>query len=227
MLYNAKREFCKCKKFAFKLLALDNTTNSRYSAFMENSIREKLRSDIVFEARVRKHDFVFHARYGMFSPKKIDEGTYLLHHSIHVNETDVILDLGCGYGALGIPLAHDALSGSVDMVDSNFKAIEYTKKNCDVNNIKNVSAFLSFGFDEIPKEKKYNVIVSNLPANVGREMLYTLLNDAKDHLADGGKIYVVTIAGLRNFIKTNFENVFGNYEKISQERGYTVAAAVK
>lgn len=194
---------------------------------MKNQSAEQLKQDLTFQARIRNADFSFSTTWGMFSPKGIDEGTYLLHHSIHVKPTDTILDLGCGYGALGIPLAKDASEGSVDMVDSNFKAVEYAKKNIDLNGVKNAQAFLSYGLSEIPQDKKYDVIVSNLPANVGREMLFIMFSDAREHLNEGGALYVVTIAGLRQFIKSNFEKVFGNYEKVSQERGYTVAAAIK
>ncbi len=194
---------------------------------MKNQTAEQLKQDLTFSARIRNADFTFHTTWGMFSPKGIDEGTYLLHHSIHVGEGDAILDLGCGYGALGIPLAKDAANGFVDLVDSNFKAVEFAQKNIELAGLKNANAFLSYGLSEVPSDKKYDVIVSNLPANVGREMLFIMLSDARDHLKEGGHLYVVTIAGLRNFIKSNFEKVFGNYEKLGQERGYTVAGATK
>lgn len=209
------------------MLPLDTNHESRYSFNMKNQTAEQLKEDRIFTARIRNADFTFHTLWGMFSPKGIDEGTYLLHHSMHVEPTDTILDLGCGYGALGIPLAKDVTEGSVDMVDANFKAVELANKNISVAGITNAKAFLSYGFSEIPEDKKYSVIVSNLPANVGREMLFIMLSDAREHLVEGGTIYVVTIAGLRQFIKSNFEKVFGNYEKVSQERGYTVAKAVK
>lgn len=208
-------------------MALDNILHSRYSVRMKNQSAEQLKRDLTFQARLRNNDFTFHTTWGMFSPKDIDEGTYLLHHSMHVKPTDEVLDLGCGYGALGIPLAKDAHEGFVDMVDSNFKAVEFAEKNREVNGVTNAKAFLSYGLSEIPADKKYDVIVSNLPANVGREMLFIMLSDARDHLKDSGVLYVVTIAGLRQFIKSNFEKVFGNYEKVSQERGYTVASAIR
>ena len=73
----------------------------------------------------------------------------------------------------------------------------------------------------------FDNIVANLPAQVGKELLYTILSDAKDHLKPGGQLVVVTISGLRMFIKRNLKEVVGNYEKVKQGRGHTVMRAVK
>jgi 16S rRNA G1207 methylase RsmC len=62
---------------------------------------------------------------------------------------------------------------------------------------------------------------------VGREFFWILLEDAKNHLKPGGRICVVTVSGLREFIKRNFQDIFGNYEKVKQGRNYTVGMAVK
>ncbi len=84
---------------------------------------------------------------------------------------------------------------------------------------------LSNAFSAVP-DIKFDNIVSNLPANVGKEMLWIILHDAKAHLKDEGKLYIVTIAGLRRFIRRNFEEVFGNYQKIKQGKTYTVGLGV-
>ena len=92
--------------------------------------------------------------------------------------------------------------------------------------IKNAEALLSNGFDQINK-KKFNIVVSNIPAKVGNEMLSLFLLDAFKQMKHGGKIYVVTITGLRKYIKRNFIEVFGNYKKLKQGPNYTVAMATK
>lgn len=110
------------------------------------------------------------------------------------------------------------------MVDKDFVAIEYTERNVRKNHLSNCHVLLSNGFSHIP-EMKFDVIASNLPANVGKEMFHILLSDARRYLKKGGKLYVVTISGLREFIKRNFISVFGNYEKIKQQKTHTVARA--
>jgi 16S rRNA G1207 methylase RsmC len=64
-----------------------------------------------------------------------------------------------------------------------------------------------------------------VPAKVGKELLTLLLYDARDRLRPGGRLYVVTINGLRQFMRRNLEQVFGNYDKLKQGAHYTVAVA--
>ena len=186
----------------------------------------KIQKDVVFQQRLRGMDFVFHSTWGLFSPREVDAGSRLLIEYIKVNETDTCLDMGCGYGPIGLTMAKLAPRGKVYMVDRDFVAVEYAGKNAEFNGLTNCEVFLSNAFSHIG-EVKFDVIASNLPAHVGKELLYIILSDAKRHLKRDGKLYVVTIAGIRAFIKRNFIQVFGNYKKVKQGRAYTVAMAVK
>ncbi len=191
---------------------------------MEKDINS-LRHDIVFNATLRGQAFTFHSTWGLFSPTEIDEGSRLLLENLEIQPDDVCLDIGCGYGALGVPIAKFSPRGRVHMVDKDFIAVEYAKKNAAANGVKNCEIYLSNGFSAVPKEQKFDLIVSNLPAKTGKELFWILLEDARKHLASGGRIYVVTISGLREFIRRNFQEFFGNYEKVKQGRSYTVARA--
>jgi len=185
---------------------------------------KKLREDIVFTEILKDIPFVFHTTWGIFSPRNIDEGTLLLLKYLEINETDDCLDLGCGYGPIGLAMA--APKGTTTLVDKDFKAVEYSNINAELNQIKNAEALLSNGFDQISK-RKFNIVVSNITAKVGNEMLSLFLYDAYKQMKHGGKIYVVTITGLRKYIKRNFIEVFGNYKKLKQGPNYTVAMAIK
>jgi len=187
---------------------------------------KKLREDIVFSETLKGIPFVFHTTWGIFSPRNIDEGTLLLLKYLKINEDDDCLDLGCGYGPIGLTMAKLAPQGSTTLVDKDFKAVEYSNINAELNQVKNAEALLSNGFDQISK-RKFDVVVSNVPAKVGNEMLSLFLHDAYKQMNPGGKIYVVTITGLRKYIKRNFEEVFGNYKKLKQGSNYTVAMATK
>ena len=188
---------------------------------------EKIRKDVVFQQYLREMDFVFHSTWGLFSPRAIDAGSRLLIEYMQINEADTCLDLGCGYGPIGLTMAKLAPEGKVYMVDKDFVAVEYAKKNSELNGLANCEVFLSNGFSHIPDDLKFDVIASNLPAQVGKELLYLFLSDAKKHLNKEGRLYVVTIAGIRAFIKRNFMEVFGNYKKVKQGKAYTVALAIK
>ncbi|MCK5721865.1 MAG: methyltransferase [Gammaproteobacteria bacterium] len=187
---------------------------------------KQLREDIVFNETLKDIPFVFHTTWGLFSPRNIDEGTLLLLKYLDISENDDCLDLGCGYGPLGLTMAKLAPNGKTTLVDKDFKAIEYSNSNAELNQIKNAEALLSNGFDQI-RERKFDVVVSNIPAKVGNELLSLFLYDAYKQMKPGAKIYVVTITGLRKYIKRNFIEVFGNYKKLKQGSSYTVALAIK
>jgi 16S rRNA (guanine1207-N2)-methyltransferase len=187
---------------------------------------DSLRQDITFDVRLREQQLHFCSTWGIFSPREIDEGTRLLLDYIDIAEDADSLDIGCGYGPIGITLAKLAPKGKHLMVDKDFIAVEYANKNIKKNHLDNAEAILSNAFDQVG-DRKFDVIVSNIPAKVGKEMLLLILYDALAHLKPGGEFYVVTINGLRKFMKRNFEDVFGNYKKLKQGANYTVARAVK
>lgn len=182
----------------------------------------KIRQDLLIEYR----GLEFFTTWGLFSPRTIDDGSRLLLDHLELEPADDCLDLGCGYGVLGLCMARSAPQGHTLMVDKDFVAVDYAERNCRHNKIGNASCLLSNGFKQIPAQQ-FDVIVSNIPAKVGKEMLYIYLFDALDYLKPGGAFYIVTITGLRQFFKRGFSEVFGNYEKIKQGKSYTVARGIK
>ena len=187
----------------------------------------ELKKDIVLDVELLGSRFNLHTRWGVFSPRSIDDGTLLLLKYISADEDDLCLDLGCGYGPIGLALARHCHKGQVHMVDKDFVAVELANYNAKINNINNAKAYLSDAFIQVPSEIKFNKIISNIPAKVGREQLSIILYDAFDALESGGTITVVTINGLKDFIKNNFKSVFGNYKKIKQGQKYIVSQATK
>ena len=187
-----------------------------------NSYNQKIRQDLTIEF----HDLRLYTTWGLFSPRAVDDGSRLLLDFLQLRETDDCLDLGCGYGVLGLTMAKLAPQGQTLMVDKDFVAVDYAEKNRVHNRIDNASCLLSNGFAQIPPQK-FDVIVSNIPAKVGKEMLYIYLFDALEYLKPGGSFYIVTITGLRQFFKRGFNEVFGHYEKLKQGKTYTVARGIK
>jgi len=188
---------------------------------------DKLRADIRFAVELSGRSLVLHSTWGLFSPREIDDGTKLLLQHIEVNPADDCLDLGCGYGPIGLALAILAPEGHTLMVDKDFVAVDYSNRNAERNGIDNARAQLSNGFEQIEPGLRFDLIASNIPAKVGKEMLSLYLHDARDRLRPGGRLYLVSINGLRQFLKRNLGEVFGNYEKLKQGAHYTVASARK
>lgn len=193
---------------------------------MKNDSIDKLRKDIVFSASLRDQFLSFNSTWGLFSPREVDEGSELLLRYIEVKEADDCLDLGCGYGVIGLTLARLAREGRTTLVDKDFVAVEYARKNAAVNRIDNADVLLSNGFDQI-RDRQFDVVASNIPAKVGNELMTLFFYDAFTQLMPGGRIYVVTVNGLRDYIKRVFREQFGNYSKLKQGKHYTVAMASK
>jgi 16S rRNA (guanine1207-N2)-methyltransferase len=187
-------------------------------------LQRELKEDIRFSDVLAGERLEFVTTWGLFSPRRVDDGTRLLLDHADVLATDRCLDLGCGYGPIGLTFARKAHQGHCTLVDKDFVAVEYSRRNAELNGLANVDCLLSNGFAQIA-ELRFDVVASNLPAKVGRELLYTYLLDARDQLNPGGRLYVVTITGLRRFIEKGFKEVFGNYDKLKQGRDYTVAVA--
>jgi 16S rRNA G1207 methylase RsmC len=188
---------------------------------------DRLRADIDFSVELRGRALHLYSTWGLFSPREIDEGTRLLLDHIEVAPGDDCLDLGCGYGPIGLTLAALAPAGRTLMVDKDFIAVDYANRNAARNGLGNARAQLSNGFAQIDPTLRFDLIASNIPAKVGKELLAVLLHDAHARLRPGGRLYLVTINGLRQYMKRNLGEVFGNYDKLKQGPHYTVALAVR
>ena len=186
---------------------------------------QQLRKDITFTETLCDMKLNFQSTWGIFSPRQIDAGTQLLLKYLKIKPADDCFDLGCGYGVIGITMAKLAPEGQTLMVDKDFMAIEYANKNIQLNHINNAKAMLSNGFQHIGTQQRFDIVASNIPAKVGKEMMTLLLHDAKTYLKPGGEIYLVTINGLRQYMKRNLKEIFGNYKKLKQGPGYTVSYA--
>ncbi len=113
------------------------------------------------------------------------------------------------------------------MVDKDFVAVEYAAKNAELNHLANTKTYLSNGFSHVPVELKFDLIASNLPAKISGELLEIFLSDAHARLKPSGRLYVVTISGLKDYIKRHLTTTFGNYDKLAQSKTYTTACAQK
>lgn len=182
---------------------------------------ENLKSDIK-EYKIKIEDILFNFKTdnGVFSKGELDFGTKVLIDTVLKEEIlGNVLDLGCGYGVIGIVL-NKIKNVYVDLIDINKRAIHLTKLNIKDNNCININCFESDGYLNI--NKKYNVIVTNPPIRVGKEKLYSLIIDAKEHLLDNGKIYLVIRKeqGAKSFI--NDMEKYYNITILEKKKGFFV-----
>jgi len=97
----------------------------------------KLKKDIVLDVELFDSNLKLHTRWGTFSPRALDDGTKLLMKYFSADIDDVCLDLGCGYGPIGLALAKHCSKGEVHMVDKDFVAVDLANYNAKINNIFN------------------------------------------------------------------------------------------
>ncbi len=132
--------------------------------------------------------YAFITDNNVFSKKGLDFGTRTMLECLDLNKVNGdILDFGCGYGPVGIYIKSNTDS-NVDMIDINERALNLAKKNAKLNRV-DVNIFESDIYSNVTK--KYDYIITNPPIRVGKEILYKILVDAKDHLKENGKLIFV------------------------------------
>lgn len=164
---------------------------------------------------------------GVFSKSGLDFGSRVLIETIvdKVLITGDILDVGCGYGPIGISLAK-LTKQSVLMSDVNERAVELANKNIDQNTV-TAKAIISSIYDNIEK-KDFNLVVSNPPIRAGKDVVHGIISGGFNHLQEGGKLVIVIQKkqGAPSAEK-KMNDVFGNVELLAREKGYWILSSVK
>ena len=180
----------------------------------DESLKSEIRTNKVI---INNLPFVFYPDNGVFSKKGLDFGTRSLLESLNIKKGSM-LDLGCGYGPIGIYLAKK-YNIIPDMVDVNIRSIDLAIKNAALNKVQ-VNVFESDGFTKI--DNNYDYIITNPPIRVGKEKLYELLNDAMEHLNKNGQLWLVISKdqGAKTLIK-DFEK---NYKVtlVNKNKGFYI-----
>lgn len=181
-------------------------------------------SNFTIQEQLRGFDLTFKTTYDLFSYKKIDSGTRILVDALEIPAGANCLDLGCGYGPVGVVMGKLNPYGRVFFVDRDFVAVEYSQINCLENGVKNFEARLSNGFDNL-KDHSFDVVASNLPSHIAKESLEKMIVDTKKHLRPGGKFFVVCVSRLKPYIQRELTKVFPDVEIGKHNREYVVLIA--
>ncbi len=185
---------------------------------------ENLKSEIEkVIAEINGIPFYFYTDNGVFSKGELDFGTELLLKNFKYDNPNnkTLLDIGCGCGPIGIYASH--LGFAVDMSDVNKRAIHLSKMSLKEQNL-NANVFESDAYKNI--NNKYDYIVSNPPIRVGKEKLYEIVMNAKDHLKDGGKLWIVVRKqqGAESMVR-DMKNVYKTVEVIAKKKGFFIIKA--
>ncbi|HUD04550.1 MAG TPA: methyltransferase [Patescibacteria group bacterium] len=144
--------------------------------------------------------FVFDVGITLFSTFAIDHGTDMLIRHMTLNNPKTILDIGCGYGPIGIILAKTNPQAQVIMADADLLAVKYTKINIQKNNVTNAIAVGSVGMEQV-LDKHFDLIVSNVPAKIGDNAItQEFILTPYAHLNPGGELWIVVVSALNHLI---------------------------
>ncbi|WP_080147342.1 class I SAM-dependent methyltransferase [Marinilactibacillus piezotolerans] len=182
-----------------------------------------------WSAELRGMDFTFTTDSGVFSKEKVDYGSTVLLNAadLTVFPEGPLLDVGCGYGPIGLTLAKLDPKRTVEMVDINERAIGLARKNAADNAVSNVSIYPSSLYEAV-QHKAFAGIFSNPPIRAGKQTVHRILEEAVDYLKPGGLLTIVIQKkqGAPSAQK-KMESVFGNVERIALDRGYWILQSKK
>lgn len=162
---------------------------------------------------------------GVFSKNGIDYGSRVLLENYQPESAKSLLDVGCGYGTLGLTLAKK-FDLDVTMVDVNSRALDLCRKNAIDNTVSNSKIELSNIYESV--SEKYDAIISNPPIRAGKEVVHEILAGAFGHLNDGGHLTIVIQKkqGAPSAQK-KMEEVFGNCQLVARDKGYFILRSYK
>lgn len=162
---------------------------------------------------------------GVFSKKKVDYGSNLLINSLPPASGNV-LDIGCGYGVIGISLAKLNPGSYVTMIDINERAVDLAEKNIKLNKVTNAKAMQSDGFSSVTD--KFDMIVSNPPIRAGKKVIYPIFENSINYLNPGGAIFIVIQKKQgANSAFSKLEEIYGNCDVINKSGGYWIIRSIK
>ena len=181
---------------------------------------DNLKSEIrEFKINFLNQDFVFKTDNGVFSKGELDYGTYLLLTTVlNLDIKGKVLDLGCGYGAIGVVISK-LKNTKVTMVDVNKRAVHLSKMNVSDNKCECL-VINSDGYLNV--SDKFDYIITNPPIRVGKTKLYELMIDSKNYLNENGVIYLVIRKeqGAKSFIKDMSE--YYNVNVLGKSKGFYI-----
>lgn len=179
--------------------------------------------EVVLEFRGRRYRFL--TDRGVFSYGRVDRGTRLLLEALEVGPRDEVLDLGCGYGVVGVVAATLAPEGKVVMVDVNARAVELARENARRHGLTNVEVLGGDLYGPVAG-RRFDVIATNPPIRAGRALVRAVVEGAVRHLKPHGRFYLVarTAQGAKTLGKMVAE-VFGQAEEVERGGGYRVYRA--
>ena len=190
---------------------------------------QKVESDPKYwDFTLRNYRFRFKTDSGVFSKSEVDFGSRVLIETFDLPDVGgPILDVGCGYGPIGLSIAKSFPERKVHMVDVNERAILLAKENAVHNKIENISIYESDRLLGV-KEEGFAAILTNPPIRAGKQIVHDIFEQAYSHLADHGELWVVIQKkqGAPSALE-KLKELFSEVETVAKSKGYFIIKAKK
>lgn len=202
------------------------TGDSLEQYFTNNpDLKSELRTIIY---KYKGYELTFYSDNGVFSKDKLDYGSNLLLDTIfiYINKDNLkVLDVGCGYGFLGVSLSK-IKNAQVTMCDVNKRALHLAEKNAEANGVKDFCQVIESNMYEHITDR-YDLIITNPPIRAGKEVVYGILDGARDRLEVDGELWMVIRKdqGAKSAIK-HLEEIY-DVEVVTKSKGFYIIKAKK
>lgn len=173
-------------------------------------------------------DFKFETDAGVFSKSEVDFGSRVLIDAFEMPEVEGdVLDVGCGYGPIGLSIAKANPERFVHMMDVNTRALQLAEKNASMNGVQNVRIFESDGLSSVG-DVKAAAILTNPPIRAGKETVFSFYDGAYEKLVVGGELWVVIQKkqGAPSSV-SHLEEMFSEVDVVEKKKGYWIIRAKK
>lgn len=178
------------------------------------------------EQELRGFKMQFVTDSGVFGKKGVDFGSRLLIESITSDVGERLLDVGCGYGPIGLSLAKSFPTTTVWMIDINERAVALSQENAALNNVENVAIMQSDIFSSVPIAEKFNTIVTNPPIRAGKAVVHAIFEGARERIVPGGSLWIVIQKkqGAPSALE-KLESLFDEVEEVDKDKGFRIYRA--
>lgn len=182
----------------------------------------------IWSTLLRENNLHLQTDAGVFSKDDVDFGSRLLVEEFVMPEVEgPILDVGCGYGPIGLTIASSFPQRVIHMVDVNDRALALSMSNAERNAVKNVQIYESEALLSV-KETNFAAILTNPPIRAGKKTVFSFYEQAYTKLRVSGELWVVIqkkqgAPSTENHIR----ELFGNIEQVAKSKGYIIFRAVK
>jgi 16S rRNA (guanine1207-N2)-methyltransferase len=179
------------------------------------------------DLKIRGVEIKLRSATGLFSSKEIDFASEVLVNNMQVPNKGQILDLGCGYGFIGLTAAKLAPKAKIFLTDINRRAVELTKKNIKLNRIKNAEARQGNAYEPVEGET-FDAILLNPPMVAGRKIVLHMIEHAVTHLKPKGSLQIVARKSKGGeYLFNRMKTIFSKIEVLAKSGGFWVVKGTK